>query len=80
MAPSGKVAASTEFQRQRLTEAVSAARFYLGSDSTVGKLARSLGMTGERAAQIIRLGIKYMVTVGWLKPALDEKKTSRRAP
>lgn len=65
--PAGKVEARSEFQRGRLTEAVTAARLYLQAETTTG-MGQALGRTSERAAQIVRLGINYMTSVGWLHP------------
>lgn len=64
----GKVKAPTTFQVKRITEAVSAARIYLGGSDT-RDMARSMGLTSERVAQIIRLGIDHMTKAGWLRPA-----------
>lgn len=68
--PEGQVTARTEFQKGRLTAAVTTARLYLGGDFTMEQIGTTLGVTAERAAQVVRLGINYMKTAGWLRPAL----------
>lgn len=67
--PGVPISAPTEFQRQRLTEAVSAARLYLEGPLKTEEMATGLGRTPERAAQLVRLGIETMQQAGWLKPA-----------
>lgn len=69
LVPEGKVTGGTEFQKTRLTEAVSAARIYLEGNGKVGDLAKTFGVTPERAAQVVRLGVKWMVQAGWLRLA-----------
>jgi hypothetical protein len=66
----GTVNAKSKFQCQRLTEAVSAARIYLGGEQSTAEIGALLGgVTAERAAQVIRLGIKTLMRLGWLQPA-----------
>jgi hypothetical protein len=72
-----EVVAPSEFQRLRLTEAVSIARIYL-EESNAGEVAEALGRTAERAAQMVRTGIKYMVQVGWLRPAGRDASVPRK--
>jgi predicted XRE-type DNA-binding protein len=62
-----EVCASTGFRKDRLKEAVSTALLYLNNpDMKAHQIATALGVTCERGAQIIRLGIDYMVKNGWL--------------
>lgn len=65
----GEVAARTEFQKGRLTAAVTTARLYLESDYTTEQIGKTLAVTAERAAQVVRTGLNYMLTAGWLRPA-----------
>lgn len=68
--PERKIEANTLAQLQRVTEAVTMARIYLTDDAmTTGAMGVLIGRTEERAAQIIRLGIKYMQEAGWLYSA-----------
>ena len=67
--PRGEVQAKTKFQRDRLTEAVSIARMYLRGGVNSQDLGEALGRTDERAAQMIRLGIKTLLAEGWLRLA-----------
>lgn len=63
----GEIKAKSEFQRKRLTEALSMAKIYL-EGTTVVELGEALGVTSERVAQVVRLGINYMTEAGWLRP------------
>lgn len=65
----GEVQAPTEAKRRRLTAAVSAARVYLESKMGVVEMSSGLGVTSERVAQVVRLGISYMREQGWLREA-----------
>ncbi len=69
--PAVTVEARSEFQRRRLTEAVTAARIYLEGEMETEEMGKSLGRTAERAAQIIRLGVNHMRAAGWLHPKTD---------
>lgn len=69
LAPRDPVTAATEFQRKRLTRAVTAARVYLGGPVKLEEMGKTLGITGEGAAQIVRLGVNYMMQTGVLRPA-----------
>jgi hypothetical protein len=64
----GTVSAKSEFQRLRLAQAVTAAQIYLDGSKAL-ELAATLGVTPERAAQMVRLGIRHMRSAGWLRPA-----------
>lgn len=64
-----QVKAPTEFQRQRLIMAVTTARCYLENEIlTTQMIGKTLRVTDERAAQMVRLGVNYMKKVGWLVP------------
>lgn len=64
-----EIRAATQVQRRRLTQATTAARIYLGDlVMKTDDLARTLGVTDERAAQIVRLGIRYLQESGQLHP------------
>jgi hypothetical protein len=65
------IGAPTEFQRQRLQEAASAARLYLGKDVTVREMGTALGVSPERAAQLVRLGLTVLRQAGWLRPVCE---------
>ena len=66
----GVVNAKSKFQRERLTEAATAARIYLEGNWNTAQMAMRLGgFTAERAAQIIRLGVKALIQEGQLQPA-----------
>ena len=66
----------TPFQRQRIARAMTVARLYLGTSFTVRQIARSLKVTDERAAQIVRLGIKSLEDSGRLRRAAASTSTS----
>lgn len=77
--PIGEIQAKSKFQRRRITEGVIAAQMYLtGLTPTIAQLP--IGRTGERQAQITRLGVQYMLERGWLKKvdAPVEVHTGRR--
>jgi hypothetical protein len=65
----GQIDAASEFQRKRLTKAVTAARVYLRGGILAKPMGQALGVTEERASQIVRLGIQYLLEAGWLRPA-----------
>ena len=73
----GEVVAQSEFQKQRLTAAVTAAQVYL-SGTDVAEMGKGIGRTAERAAQLVRLGLSYMLEAGWLRPA-DRKAAAPAA-
>jgi hypothetical protein len=73
----GEVAARTRFQQKRLTAAVTVARVYLNGEFDTSQIAGTLGVTPERAAQMVRLGISYMREAGWLRPAEPPTATTR---
>jgi hypothetical protein len=75
----GQVEAASAFQKKRLTEAIGMARMYLEGSLPVVVLAGSIGVTEERTAQIIRLGLKYSEEAGWLRPAGKERTPKRPA-
>lgn len=77
----GEIKALTPFQKRRITEAVSSARIYLQEPMTAEQLAKFTGVTRERGAQIIRLGVKYMQEAGWLRPVgVSPKRHPRSGP
>ncbi len=63
------VEGTSEFQQKRLTAAVTAARIYLTGASDTKQMSNTLMVRPERAAQIIRLGIKHLTATGGLRPA-----------
>lgn len=67
--PTGPIQAATEFQRKRITEAVTAARLYLEGDVETKAMAQTRACTRQRAEQLVRLGVKWMKDSGWLRPA-----------
>jgi hypothetical protein len=71
----GIVSARTPFQARRLIQAVTAAQLYLsGTDQK--SIASTLQLSEERARQIIKLGIDYMMREGWLKPPASQEPVS----
>ena len=64
----GEVTAKSEFQQKRLEHAVCVARVYLSGTTRIRDLARSLKVTPERAAQVVRLGVHWMERATWLHP------------
>src|SRR5438045_2179813 len=80
--PDGAIEARTQFQRERLTKAVTAARLYLGGDVLARQIGGTLGVTEERASQVVRTGISFMQRAGWLRPALppEPESASRSLP
>ena len=75
-----KVTARTEFQQKRLTAAVSAAQIYLSRGLKVEDIAGALRVTSERAAQIVRLGVKTMQQIGMLRPADNSGTRTASSP
>jgi hypothetical protein len=67
--PEGEIKAPSKFQKERITKAVTAARVYLEGSVKAKQIAKTLGVTDERAAQVLRLGIKTLRDLGWLRPA-----------
>ena len=78
--PTGPVEADTEFQARRLTYAVAVARLYLKGEADAGRIAKALGRTTERALQIIRSGVNYMESAGWLVPASAPWASQEESP
>ena len=74
--PAGEIKARTKFQRERLTKAVTAARLYLEGGAATSQMAVTLGVTEERIAQMVRLGISYMQQSGWLQPEPEPEPES----
>lgn len=66
LGPTGEITASSAFQQKRITEAVNVARLYLEGEATTEQVGKSLGITDERTAQIVRVGVDYMERAGWL--------------
>lgn len=76
----GIVEARSEFQRRRLRQAVAAVQLYLEGGNT-RDIATILDKTVERTAQVIKLGIGYMESAGWLKPpAISPNKPDASPP
>ena len=75
----GTLEADSEFQRARLTEAVSMARLYLCGDTNSRKIGQNLGLTDERIAQMIRLGIKTLLAENRLRPAKESAVEGKNA-
>ena len=69
LAPDGEIKAPSKFQKDRITKAVTAARVYLEGTIKAKEIAKTLQVTDERAAQVLRLGVKTMREMGWLRPA-----------
>ena len=67
--PEGEIKAPSKFQKERLTKAITAARVYLEGGVKAKQMARALQISDEAAAQILRLGIKTLRDLGWLRPA-----------
>jgi hypothetical protein len=75
----GKVDGCSKFQQRRLTTAVTTARLYLeGPDAA--EIAKTLRVTPERAAQVVRIGISYLRKAGWLRPAVAGPSSATRRP
>ena len=74
--PVEEIPAPTPFQQRRLNEAVNLARLYLNKGLKVGDLGRVMGVTPERVAQMVRLGISVMRQLGCLRPSADETTSS----
>ena len=70
------VVAKSEFQKKRITESISLAKMYLEGDDTIGQMASLLGVTQERVAQVVRLGIKYLAGSGRLQAGPCSKPSS----
>ena len=71
--PKGEITEGSKFQRQRLTEAVLLARIYLEDGRDTRTMGRAMGRTQERAAQMVRLGLKALQELGWLRPVDTSK-------
>lgn len=67
--PEGEIKAPSKFQKERILKAVTAARVYLSGNIKAKQMAKTLEVTDERAAQVLRLGIKTLRDLGWLRPA-----------
>lgn len=72
VSPDGGVNVGSNFQRRRLTEAITAARIYLQGDMTTAEMAISLKVSAERMAQIVRLGVRWMLTEGSIRPVEEQ--------
>ena len=73
--PEGEIKAPSKFQKERLTKAITAARVYLEGGVKAKQMARALQISDEAAAQILRLGIKTLRDLGWLRPAEKSKSS-----
>jgi hypothetical protein len=75
--PGGQISGRTDFQRRRLTEAVTAARVYLSGSITAKSMGQAMGVTHQQASQVVRLGISYMQREEWLRPAPKADSSSQ---
>ena len=73
--PEGEIKAPSKFQKERLTKAITAARVYLEGGVKAKQMAMALQISDEAAAQILRLGIKTLRDLGWLRPAEKSKSS-----
>ena len=75
------VEAKSDFQKRRIEQAIEFCLMYLGNEFSLpdmGKLMRDKGVTKQRAQQVLKLGMNYMLKSGRLKPA--ERKPRREGP
>jgi hypothetical protein len=59
----------TEFQRDRLKKTVPVMKLFLLDRNTVKEIGAKLGVTYQRVEQILKVGLAWYETVGWLLPA-----------
>lgn len=62
-----KVEAKSKFQVKKIEAETAIAKAYLTEDVTSSEIAKMLGVTRQRAQQVIWEGVKYFMAQGWLR-------------